>query len=83
MCWWSDVSDLSIVVLGITHAISLSGLFQYMVRQSTEVENIVSLTKSNSFISILLLSLCRSLIFIRTILCILCTDGFCRACDWL
>ena len=37
-----DVSDVSIVGLGITYAISLSGLFQYVVRQSAEVENVVS-----------------------------------------
>ncbi len=38
----SDISDLSLVGLGITYAISLTGMLQYTVRQSAEVENLVS-----------------------------------------
>ena len=38
-----DVSDLSFIGLSLTYTISLSGAFQYMVRKSTEVENIVSI----------------------------------------
>ena len=35
-------NDLSIIGLGLTYVISLSGLFQYVVRQSAEIEDLVS-----------------------------------------
>jgi hypothetical protein len=36
------VSDRSLIGLSVTYSISLSGLFQHVVRQSAEVENLVS-----------------------------------------
>ena len=36
-----DVSDRSLVGLSLTYIISLTGMFQYVVRQSAEVENLV------------------------------------------
>ena len=35
--------DPALLGLGLTYTINLTGMFQYCVRQSTEVENIVSL----------------------------------------
>ena len=34
--------DPALLGLGLTYTINLTGMFQYCVRQSTEVENIVS-----------------------------------------
>ena len=39
----TGLNDPGLVGLALTYAISLSGMFQYCVRQSAEVENIVSL----------------------------------------
>ena len=36
------VSNTSLIGLSITYTISLSGMFQYVIRQSAEVENLVS-----------------------------------------
>jgi hypothetical protein len=36
------VSDESLIGLSVTYSISLSAMFQYVVRQSAEVENLVS-----------------------------------------
>ena len=41
--------DPALLGLGLTYTISLAGMFQYCVRQSTEVENIVSLAHSYVF----------------------------------
>ena len=38
------VSDQSLIVLSITYTISLTGMFQYVIRQSAEVENLVSIS---------------------------------------
>lgn len=38
------VSNVSLIGLSITYTISLSGMFQYVIRQSAEVENLVSKT---------------------------------------
>jgi len=38
----SVTDDRGIIGLGLTYVISLSGLFQYVVRQSAEIEDLVS-----------------------------------------
>lgn len=37
------VSDRSLIGLSLTYTISLTGMFQYVIRQSAEVENLVSI----------------------------------------
>lgn len=42
------VFDPALIGLALTYTISLTGMFQYTVRQSAEVENIVSLCQNIS-----------------------------------
>ena len=50
----TDVNDVSLIGLGLTYVISMSGLMQYVARLSTDIENLVSLI----FILILWTILC-------------------------
>ncbi len=45
-----DITDVSLIGLSLTYIISLTGMFQYVVRQSVEVENLVSKYVMNSYI---------------------------------
>ena len=39
----TDVTDVSLIGLGLTYVVSMSGLIQYVARISTDIENLVSL----------------------------------------
>ena len=39
----TDVTDISLIGLGLTYVLSMSGLMQYVARLSTDIENLVSL----------------------------------------
>ena len=54
MCLHYIAYSASLLGLALTYAVSLHGMFQYCVRQSAEVENIVSITNSNTFMTKLL-----------------------------
>lgn len=43
------VSDRSLIGLSLTYTISLTGMFQYVIRQSAEVENLVSICSLSPF----------------------------------
>ncbi len=42
VCYSSSALNAGLVGLGLTYTLSLAGMFQYCVRLSAEVENVVS-----------------------------------------